>query len=156
MSNTKVLLNRLGGAFGQEELTEDFQQLFDVPHVLAVAADAAASTNTANTKMWSNPFDYPLVLVSAKVNPASIVTTNATDYATYTLYRDDGANTAAVACAAVASNAASWAEDIAQAFTLTAGNCVIAAGANVFRNILKAGNGVQLPVHTLQLRFRRA
>jgi hypothetical protein len=156
MANTKVILNRFAGTVGIEQTVEDLQQLFDVPCVQPIAADAAASTNTANAKLWSNPFDYPVVLVSAKVNPSSIVTTNATDYATYTLYRDDGANTAQVACAAVASNAASWAEDIAQAFTLTPANCVVAAGANVFRTVLKSGNGVQLPIHTLALRFRRA
>jgi hypothetical protein len=156
MSNTKVLLNRLGGAFGQEELAEDFQQLFDVAHVEAIAADAAANTNTANTKFWTNPYDYPVVLVSAKINPLTIVATDATNYATYTLYRDDGANTAPVACAAVASSAASWAEDISQALTLTPGNCVIAPGANVYRNVLKAGGGVIVTAHTIGIRLRRA
>lgn len=156
MSNTKVLLNRLGGAFGQEELAEDFQQLFDVPHVQAIAADATAATNTANTKFWTNPFDYPVVLVSAKLNPITVVATNATDFATYALARDDGANTALVSCASVASNAASWAEDISQALTLVPGNCVIAAGANVYRSVVKSGNGVVVTAHTLGVRFRRA
>ncbi len=158
MSDWEKIANRLAGAFGQEEAIEAFRQFFDVGVTVAVAADAAANTNTSATKIWSNPFDYPVEVKSIDVNTDSAVTAHASNYVDITITRDDGAGTAPVTCATLttdADSATNIAANVDKAFTLTAANCTIAAGANIFRTYAKAGSGVQLPAHTVKLRLRR-
>jgi hypothetical protein len=155
MSDWETIANRLVGAFGQEEDLEAWREYFDIPVSEVFAADAAANTNTANTKLWSNPFSYPVEIKSVEINASSAITADATNYATITLYRDDGADATPVACAVRDTSATNVAADIDAALTLTVANCVVASGASIFRNYLKASAGVQLPEHALKLRLRR-
>ncbi len=158
MSAWETVLNRMAGAFGQEEASEAWRQFFDIGVSVAVAADAAANTNTAITKIWSNPFDYPVKIESFELNADSAITGHASNYVDITISRDDGADTAPVTCATLTTDldvAANIAADVDRAATLTPGNCTVAAGGNIFRTYAKAGSGVQLPVHTLKMRLRR-
>jgi hypothetical protein len=160
MSDHNTLLNRLRGTLGIEEAAAAFEQLFEIPVVLTLAADGAAGTTIAATKWWSNPFDYPVQIVSFEVNPDASVTGDATNIGTITLTVDDGANGAPATAAEITTDTdapgeGSWSADVDETGRLTAANCIVNAGANIFYAQTKGGTGVQLPARALKLRLRR-
>lgn len=161
------LLKSIAAAFGQDVTVPTSNGgdqtlggvLFDEHHCVAVAADAAAGTTTANTKIFVNALPchvrVNLVGISADANVAN----SATDYATYTFYADDGANGTPVAFASLVTNAAAGALTADTLKSLTISNttaALVPPGGCVFRNVAKAGTGVQLPAHNVVLRVRRA
>lgn len=160
MSAHGTIRNRLVGAFGQEDGTasaipsDAWTQFFERNHSDRVAADATAATNTANTICWSNPYDYPVQLVDAGMTFAAAVTANATDYGTVTLYTDDGAGGTPVAAGTYNTATTGFSAGVRREFTLTPANCTIAAGANLYRNYTKAGNGVSFTAHTVSIRVQ--
>lgn len=158
MSEAETFRNRLVGTFCQEEEKEVGDQFFDLPVMLGpFVVDAAASTNTSNTKLWSNPFDYPMRIESVEGNYDAAVTVDGTNYAQEFLYVDDGAagTPAQAAVRSTINTSTNIAAGIDAAFTLTKANATIAPGANVFRRVLKSGSGVVLPIHMLKMRLRR-
>jgi hypothetical protein len=157
MSAWETVSNRLAGAFGQEEASEAWREFFDVGVSVPVAADAAANTNTAITKIWSNPFSYPVKVEVFEINADAAIAVNGSNYVDMTISRDDGADTAPVTCAtrSTINTSTNIAAVIDAAFTLTPGNCTVAAGGNIFRTYAKQGSGFQLPAHTLKMRLRR-
>jgi hypothetical protein len=122
------------------------------------AADAMASTTTANTLFWANPYDFSVKIVGAKVAPASTIATDETDYVTVTIKVDDGAAGTPATAVSWVSNAAgtgAWATGICEAGTLTAANCTVVAGACLWFNIAKAASGKIVPISHYMIRLRK-
>lgn len=164
MSDQRTLLDRVAGTWGIEEgggfPGEALRQLFDLPLVWVLAQDAAASTTIAATKIWSNPYSYPVEIMLFEVNPSAAVTGDTTNHGTLTITVDDGANGAPATAAEITSDTdapgeGSWSADIDETGRLTKANCVVAAGANVFYTQTKGGTGVQFPERAVKLRLRR-
>lgn len=158
MGNADKVKMRLAGTDGIEDGAEDtVNALTDIPWVITLAADGAASTAISITKSFTNPFDFTLRLVSAGVNAGAAVTADASNNATITLSTDNGADSAPATAASITTDVATgnWAADITKAMTLTSANCLIPPGANVYYTQTKAASGVQLPVRNIVARFRR-
>lgn len=164
MSHQRTISNRLVGTYGVEDentnsasAREAMEQLLDIPLSVAIATDAGATSNTANTKVWTNPFSYPVQLVSAVYNTDANVAADATNFATVDLLTDDGAGGTKVVGATIATNAAGFTLGVSRAFTLAPANCTIVSGGSLYRRAVKSGaGGVQLTVHTESVRMRRA
>jgi hypothetical protein len=125
-----------------------------------LAADGAANTTIAATKMWVNPYQFPVRIVRAIISCDAAVTAHADNHATFTLQVDDGANGAPATAASATtdaddSNPFGTTADVAEAMTLTGANCTVAPGACVFYAQAKGGSGVQLPARMVSLRLRR-
>lgn len=163
MSHWRTILNRLVGTYGVENeavnaatAREASEQLYDIPLSFSVATDGGATSNTANTKLWTNPFSYPVQVVSANYNTDANVAADATNFATVDLLTDDGAGGTKVVGASVATNATGFTAGVSRAMTLTPANCAIVAGGSLYRRAVKSGaGGVQLTVHTENIRLRR-
>ena len=163
MSHARTYINRIVGTEGVEDdavntttARETTEQIFDVPLSLALAADAGATNNTANTKVWTNPFNHSVQIVSAVVNSTANVAADATNFATIELLTQDAAGGTPVVGASIATNATGFTAGVSRAMTLTAANCTIVAGGNLFRKVTKSGaGGVAVTEHTETLRLRR-
>jgi hypothetical protein len=161
MSAWETIRNRLVGAFGQEDGTasaipsDAWQEFFEIGFTSPnIVVDATAATNTANTLLWSNPFSYPVQIVSAELNGA-VTAANATDYATYSLYTDDAAAGTPILAGVFDTTTTNITASVDRAFTLTPTNCTVITGANIWRKVLKSGNGVAVGAHIVKLRLRR-
>lgn len=161
MTAFNTIRQRLVGAFGQEDGTagaipsDAWEEFFDIPFCTPnIVVDATAATNTANTLMWSNPFSYSVQIVSAELNGA-VTAANATDYATYSLFTDDAAAGTPILGAVFDTTTTGITASVDRAFTLTPANCTVVSGANIWRKVLKAGNGVAVGAHVVKLRLRR-
>lgn len=159
MSDQKTLLDRMRGTWGVEEAAEAFSQLLDLDKTERLVADGDAASTLANTKMWSNPYSYPVQIVRFAVNADSAVTGHATNIGTIDILRDDGADGTPVVAATVnttlTTGGGNWAADIDEVGVLTPANCIVEAGGNVFYRQTKGASGVAFPIRTLKLRFRR-
>jgi hypothetical protein len=135
-------------------------QAFSVPIGYAkTAADGMASTTTAATLFWVNPFDFALKIVSARLVSASALTADATNYGTVLVQVDDGANgtpATALTWETSLTGTGNWVADTAESATVTAANAVIAAGACLHFTITKAGSGVVIPALFIQIVAERA
>lgn len=135
-------------------------QLTDLVITERLAADGAANTTISATKMWVNPFNFPVRIVRAILSNDAAVTAHADNHATITLSTDDGANGAPATAASITSDAdddnpLGATADVAVDFTLTPANCILAPGACLFYAQAKGGTGVQLGVRTMAVRLRR-
>jgi hypothetical protein len=160
------LLKSISAAFGQDVTVPTSQGgdqtlggvLFDEHHFVSVAADAAASTTTANTKIFVNALPCHVRVNLAGVNADANVANSATDYATYSFLADDGADGTPVVFASLVTNAAAGAlvRDVTKQFTISNTTAaLVPPGGCVYRSVAKAGSGVQLPIHTAIIRVRR-
>lgn len=137
-------------------------QITDIPVHKDIAADGAANTAIAQTNLWTNPFQFNVLVVRAIVScSAAAVVPDAANYGTMTLQRDDGLNGAPVTVGSVtsqtgATNPIGTTADVATDFTLTLGNCVIPPGGNLMLVQTKTGTGVQFPARVVTARLRRA
>lgn len=123
------------------------------------AADGMASTTTADTLFWINPFDFSLKIVSARLVSASALTADAANYATITVKVDDGANgtpATALTWETSLTGTGSWVADTGESATVTAANAVVVAGGCLHFNIAKAGTGVVVPALFIQIVAERA
>lgn len=163
MSDQKTLLDRLAGTLGIEEgggfPGEAMRQLFDIDKTERLVADGDAASTLANTKFWSNPHSYPVQLLRFAVNVDSNVAGHATNIGTVEIYTDDGAGGTPVLAASVnttlTTGGGNWVAGVDEVATLTAANCVVAAGANIFYKQTKGASGVAFPIRTFKARFRR-
>lgn len=161
MASIDDFLKTLGGTFGKDR-DPAINQAFDLwVDFDKTAADGMASTATADTFIWSNPFDFPLFVVSGTmITLGAGLTVDNTNFATVTVKTDNGAGgataTALTINTTVTELATSFTSNIRKAFTtLTAANQAVASGANLFFNIAKTGTGVVVPISAYQIRLRR-
>lgn len=135
-------------------------QLFDF-YIDAVkaAADGMASTTTAATKFWTNPFDFNCYVVSGVISPDATLTANDTNFATITVEVDDAANgtpAAALTWTTTTTGTGNWAVDTNEVHnTRTAANCTIVPNAAVHYQIAKAASGVVVPASRISVRVRK-
>lgn len=168
-SFVSVLLKRLAGSFAQQEAADNSLKVEDTIGALfdfqvqfqKAAADGMASTATADTKFWTNPYTFPLQIVAASFNADAGLTADNANNASITVKADDGAGGATVALAtwltAIANGTGNIVAQIAKAATSLNNNATvsIAPGASLFFNIAKNGTGVVVPSGVFTLRIRK-
>lgn len=125
------------------------------------AADAMASTTTADTVIWTNPFTVPVYVAAAKMTGIGAgIATDETDYVTITLKTNDGAGGSTAIALTYASNAAgggALTSNQSKAFpTLTRANITIPVGGQLWLNIAKAGAGKIVPVSNISVKLFKA
>lgn len=154
-------LRSLAGTFGKDR-DPSIYQAFDlaVPFIKA-AADGMASTATADTCFFTNPFDFNLVVIGGLIDATGAgVTADASNNATITIKTDNGAGGAtAVALQAITSIAdlGTLTQNVPKAFTtVTAANTILAPKASLYFNIAKGGTGVVVPASSYSVRLRRS
>lgn len=137
-------------------------QMLDISkEFLKAAADSMAADTTAATKFWTNPFDFPVEIMSGIISPNAGLTAHDTNYAQVQVLTDNAADSApAVALqwdtTLTGGGTGTWATDIVEANTTrTVANCTVLPGANVFFAIAKQGSGVVVPIHTVAIKLRR-
>lgn len=149
------LSKSIGAAFGLAEDDQDIGfKLNDIAHNVKNAAGGANAAITIH-RIFTNPFDFHLRLVSLKWSPDANVAIDATNYATYNFSKDDGAGAASVAAAALNTSNVAYVGNVAYATVLTAANCVLAPGASLYRAVAKAGT-FTIGADMVAARFRRA
>lgn len=124
------------------------------------AADSMAADATTSTKIWTNPFDFPVEVVSAKANGDAGLTAHDTNYAQIKIETDDGANSAPATAlqwdTTLTGGTGTWSTDVSKDVTTrTAANATVAAGANLWFAIAKQGSGVVVPASSYSIRLRR-
>jgi hypothetical protein len=159
MGLMQKLIARIIGTEGIEEAAENPEavlQLYDVAESREFAIDAGATTNLANTKIWSSPIDFDLRAVKAEINTGSAITADATNFAVYDLLVDDGAGGTPAVFATLNTSATNTAAGIDTELVLTRANCLVKAGSNVYRRVVKNGaGGLQVPAHAVKFRLRQ-
>ncbi len=128
---------------------------------LKAAADGAASTATADTLIWVNPFDFPVYVVSAYAATASTLTADNTNFATLTLKTSDalaaGATAVALTMTTAITDSGNWAANVPEPYTSrTIANVAIPAGGGLWFNIAKSGTGVVVPISQYVVRLSKA
>lgn len=128
---------------------------------LKTAADGAANTATADTVIWTNPYDFTVYVVAARITGVGAgIATDETDYVTITLKTNDGAGSATAIALTYASNAAgggALTSNQSKAFpTLTKANVAIPAGGQLWLNIAKAGAGKIVPISNIAVKLFKA
>lgn len=124
------------------------------------AADGAAATATADTFIWTNPFDFNIVLVSARLlGLGAGLVGDAANIATITLKTDNGAGGAtaiALAWSSLTTDGGTLLSNQSKPFTAwTGANAIVVPGGNVWFNIAKGGTGVVVPISSYFLRFQK-
>jgi hypothetical protein len=136
-------------------------QLFDETLFFNKAADdGAAATATADTLFWTNPFDFPVQIVSARYTPTTGgITADNTNFATIALKSNDGAGGATATGLSITTaitDSGNLSQNQSKAFTLaTAAGQTIPAGGGLWLNIAKSGTGVVVRAGILTVRLRR-
>lgn len=136
------------------------RNLFEFAVTERLAADGAAGTTIAATKLWTNPYPFSVELVEFSVNPDAAVTGDTANHGTITITVDDGANGAPATAAEITSDTdapgeGNWLADVKEVGRRTVANVRVAPGANVFYTQTKGGTGVQFPARMLACRFAR-
>jgi len=133
----------------------DFHERFD-----KLAQDAAAATATADTLLWTNPYDFTVYMVSAKLTcTGGGVTADNSNFATIALKSNDGvggATATGLSITTAITDSGNITANQPKSFTLlTAAGAAIPAGGSIWLNIAKTGTGVQLPISQFCVRLRR-
>lgn len=138
--------------------------LLDFPgeSIVKAAADSMATDATALTKVWSNPFPFPIWLQDVIITPGATLTANDTNNASVLLLTDNGADGTPAAAATwltattASSGTGNWATDIAvRPSSYTAAQRTLVAGACLFWQITKASAGVVVPAMRIIPVFRK-
>lgn len=136
-------------------------QLFDETLFFTKAADdGMVGTATADTLFWSNPFDFPVFMVSARYTPTTggIVADNA-NFATIALKSNDGAGGATatgLSMATTITDSNTLSQNQSKQLTLaTSAGQTIPAGGGLWLNIAKSGTGVIVRAGIFAVRLRR-
>lgn len=124
------------------------------------AADGAAATPQADTYIWTNPFDFNVVLVSARlIGLGAGIAADPTDIATITLKTDNGAGgTTAIALtwSSLTTDGNGLTSNQSKPFTVwTGANSVLVPGGNLWFNIAKGGAGKVVPISSYFLRLQK-
>lgn len=160
MGDISDIKAKLGGTLALEDGGED--TIHDLTDIIAqyekASADGMASTTTADTLIWCNPYEFSLKVVRAIIVSASTLTASDTNYATITVKTDDGANGTPATAATwetTTTGTGSWAADTAEAATITAANSTLVSGGCLHLNIAKAGSGVVVPASRILIVLRK-
>jgi hypothetical protein len=124
------------------------------------AADGSAAATTADTLIWTNPFDFNVSLVAARIlGVGAGITGDAANIATITLKTDNGAGGAtaiALTWSSLTTDGGTLTSNQSKLFTLlTPANQVVVPGGNVWFNIAKGGSGVVVPISNYILRIQK-
>src|SRR3954470_10745486 len=132
-----------------------FHERFD-----KLAADGAAATATADTLIWTNPYDFTVYIVGGRwTTTGAGITADNTNFATIALKSNDGvggATATGLSITTAITDSGNFTANQSKAFTLvTAAGAAIPAGGGLWLNIAKSGTGVVVPVSVFNIRFRR-
>lgn len=124
------------------------------------AADGAAGTTTADTFIWTNPYDFNLVVADARVIALGAgLTADPANFATLTLKTDNGAGGAtaiALTATTTVADLGTLTSNVSKRFTVKTGaNIILAPGANLWFNIAKSGTGVVVPISSYFIRLQK-
>lgn len=124
------------------------------------AADGAAATPTADTFIWTNPFDFNIVLVAGRlIGLGAGISGDAANIATVNLKTDNGAGGAtaiALAWSSLTTDGGTLLSNQSKPFTAwTGANATIVPGGNLWFNITKGGTGVVVPISSYFLRLQK-
>jgi hypothetical protein len=124
------------------------------------AADGMASTTTADTFIWTNPYDFTLYLQSARmITLGAGLAADNTNNAVITIKTDNGAGGAtAIGLTLTTSltDSGTFLSNQSKTFnTVTGANIALVAGGNLWINIAKGGSGVIVPISSFFIRLRR-
>jgi hypothetical protein len=170
MSNVGDLQKRWSGADAQDinspgGAAPPAQQdaVFDAVDILVPfvksAADGMASTTTADTKFWTNPYNFSVRVTDWVVNPDAAVAVDPTDFVQVRVTVDDGAAGAknvAMEIDSKTGQGGGWSAGVQKRFfTRTAANCIVLPGASCYFAIAKGGAGKVVPISTYSLRLRK-
>lgn len=156
----------LGGTFGNDRGSASFSgattgadDLTDIEVVTTKAADdGAAATATTDTKIWVNPFSFPVLVTAARYSANGTITADNTNFATIQVKVDDGLGGASVVAAAISTtitDSGNVATNVTENLTLQSTNVVIPAGGNLYYAITKSGTGVVVRAGVICVRLTR-
>jgi hypothetical protein len=125
------------------------------------AADGAAGTATADTFIWTNPYDFNLVVADARmITLGAGLTADNANFATVSIKTDNGAGGAtatALSLTTAITDTGNFTSNVSKRFTLKTGaNVILAPGANLFFNIAKSGTGVVVPISSFIVRLQKS
>lgn len=140
--------------------------LFSFAERINHASTENAVTNVANTKMFVNPYSYPLRVLSAKYNPTGAgLTADNTNFATINILTDDGAGGTPVAGMSAISTlntsvtgaTGNWAQNVNVNFaTVNGAALAVPVGGVVWYNVVKSGaGGADIPAGELVVAFAK-
>lgn len=158
MSDASDIQMKMAGTVALDEGGESaVRELFAVPISYSHASAEAAGVNVANTRIWSNPFSFPVRINRAVYAPDGTLSADNTNYAQVALLTDDGnagtkttshilqttLNTVTGASGNIATN-------ICKNFALSNATAnVIPVGGGLYFNITKQGTGGDVPAGTI-------
>lgn len=124
------------------------------------AADGAAATPTADTFIWTNPYDFSLLVTAGRmIGIGAGVTADNTNFATISIKTDNGAGGAtaiALSAATTITDLGTLVSNQSKLFTLlTPANQILVPGGNLWFNIAKAAAGVVVPISSYFIRLQR-
>lgn len=124
------------------------------------AADGMASTATADTLLWTNPYDFTVYIVGGRMTTTGAgITANNTNFATVAFKSNDGAGGATATGLSITTaitDSGDFTANQSKAFTLvTSAGAAVPAGGGIWLNIAKSGAGVVVPISFFVLRLRR-
>lgn len=161
MSDLGDIQAKIAGTMGLDEGGDvAVANLFAYHERFTHASSENATTNVANTKVFANPFPYPMRLLGAKYNPtAAGLTADNTNFATINILTDDGlGGTPAIGLTAVATLNTSvtgatgnWTQNVNVNFAVLNGAAMaIPVNGVVWFNVVKSGaGGLDIPVGEL-------
>jgi hypothetical protein len=138
-------------------------QLFDfnIPYTKA-AVDGSAAATTSDTLVWSNPFDFTVYVVSAKLTTTGAgITCDNTNFASIQWKTNDGAGGATAVALQVNTtlidSLANYVANQSRNFTqVTPANTAIPPGGGLWFAITKTASGVVVPVSNFAVRLQKA
>lgn len=161
MSNEATTLQQKAGGTSALDLggVAGANKLYDFDKQVSLAADGAAATAIAATKLWTNPFPFSVLVVGMTVSADAAVAADPANYGTEIFLTDNGAGGAAGIAAQYATLSTAQgalAQNVGKAGVLTpTTGGVIPPGGNLWYQQTKTGTGVQFPVRTLSCQLRR-
>jgi hypothetical protein len=161
MSDALKMQNRLAAFALEESLPIGAIFDLDIPLLNKAADDGMASTTTADAKVWSNPFDFPLQLVDLNYNATGGgITANDTNYAQIQAKTTDGVSATPALGMQLETKITGGTGNIADGVGVTtttkqSGGGVVGVGGSLFVGIAKQGSGVIVRAGMVTARLRR-
>lgn len=124
------------------------------------AVDGAAATPTADTFIWTNPYDFNLLVTAGRIiGLGAGIVADATNFATISIKTDNGvggATAIALSAATTIADLGTLTSNQSKLFTLlTPANQILVPGGNLWFNIAKAAAGVVVPISSYFVRLQR-
>lgn len=166
MSDLSDIQAKISGTMGLDEGGDTaVANLFAFHERITYASSENAVTNLANTKLFVNPYPYPLRVMGAKYNAGGTLTADNTNFASLNVLTDDAAaGTPVVALTAqtvlntsVTGATGNIATNISYNLAvLNAAAQTVPVGGVVWYNVVKSGaGGADLPAGELVVLFQK-